>query len=674
VTTHTDYFPFNGGLDLMTPPLTLPPGTAQDAMNYECVIQGGVRRTGGYEAYDGRFEPHNAVYSTLPATITGSWADGNTITGLTSGHTAVILTSNENGFIVTKKTGNFTATEALQIAAVTVATCTATLYAGGAATTALGADYLNRAADVYRALIGVVPGSGDIRGVWLYSNVLYAFRDDAGGTLGIMHKETSSGWAIVAFTKEISFTAGNNSVNDGDTLTQGAVTATIQRVVAQSGLSPNIVGRLIITAVAGGNFVAGAATSTGGGVLTLSGAETVITLQPGGRYEFENQNFGGSTGTYRMYGVSGVSRGFEFDGTVFVPIATGMTTDTPNFIATHKNHLFFAYGASVQHSAPGTPYVWNAILGAAEIALGENVTGFMPEAGSASEAALFITTRNRSYILYGTSVLNWNLIIVNQNSGALAYTLQKVGQTYALDDIGVAVLGTTQNYGNFESATISYAIQSWITENRSKVISSSVNRELSQYRLFFSTQYALYITMGPKGVVGIMPIKHVHQVKCICNGELSDGTERSFFGSTDGYIYRMDVGSSFNGAAIDTRLKLVFNHSKSPRMRKRYRKIVLEISGANYAELKLSYVLGYGSTEISQPGTVTMTQSLSPAYWDSFVWDNFFWDGVSLAPSELSIDGSGENIAILITGYSDIVYPFTLNGAFISYSPRRQLR
>ena len=404
-------------------------------------MTGGYRRIGGYERFDGRTEPHKGVYSTLPATITGTWAAGNTITGLTSGATAVILTSNVNGFIVTKKTGTFVATESLQIAAVTVATCTAALFAGGALTSALNANYLNRAADIYRADILVVPGSGDIRGVWLYNDVVYAFRDNAGGTLGILHKSTSTGWTVVAFTEEISFTAGNSSVGDGDILTQGAVTATIQRVVAQSGASPNIVGRLIITARAGGNFAAGAATSTGGGALTLSGAQTAITVAPGGRYEFENQNFGGSTGTYRMYGCGGVDRGFEFDGTVYVPIATGMTVDRPNYMATHKNHLFFAFGASVQHSAPGTPYVWSAVLGAAEIALGDVVTGFSPEAGSANEAALTIATRNRSYVLYGTSVSNWNLIIVNQSGGALAYTLQKIGSTYALDDIGVTALG-----------------------------------------------------------------------------------------------------------------------------------------------------------------------------------------------------------------------------------------
>ena len=42
-----------------------------------------------------------------------------------------------------------------------------------------------------------VTGSGPIRGVWDYNNVVYAFRDNAGGTACVMHKSTSTGWAVV---------------------------------------------------------------------------------------------------------------------------------------------------------------------------------------------------------------------------------------------------------------------------------------------------------------------------------------------------------------------------------------------------------------------------------------------------------------------------------------------
>lgn len=43
-----------------------------------------------------------------------------------------------------------------------------------------------------------VAGSGPIRGVWEYNNVVYAFRNNAGGSACVMHKSTSSGWAVVS--------------------------------------------------------------------------------------------------------------------------------------------------------------------------------------------------------------------------------------------------------------------------------------------------------------------------------------------------------------------------------------------------------------------------------------------------------------------------------------------
>jgi len=658
----------------MSPPLTLPPGFVQDSVNWEAVVSGGYRQGVRYERFDGRLEPHDAVYYTLPATITGAWVVGNTITGLTSGATAVILTNNINGFIVTKKTGTFVAVESLQIAAVTIATSTALLYAGGALTVKLNAEYLNLAADVYRALILAVPGFGDIIGGFTFQDVSYVFRNKAGGTAGVMFKSTSSGWSAITLPEELSFTAGNSSVNDGDVLTQGAVTATIQRVVATSGVSPNIVGRLIVTARAGGNFGAGAATSTGGGALTLSGIQTQITLSPGGRYEHEISNFGGALATKRVYACNGVDRGFEWDGTVFVPISTGMTIDKPNFVTVHKKQLFFAFGASVQHSAPGTPYVWSVILGASEIATGDNVTGFSPETGSATEAALYIADRNISYVLYGTGVANWNLITVNPDGGALAYTVQRIGSTYALDDIGILNLGATFAYGNFTSSTISYHIQPYITANKGLVAASITNRELSQYRLFFSNNNALYVTIGPKGVIGMMPQQFLNPVRCCWRGEFSDGSERTFFGSSDGFVYRMDVGSSFDGEPISHRFKLAFNHSKSPRTRKRYRQAAFEVQGTTYAEFDASYILGYASPEIFQPNALTLVTDFNPAFWDSFVWDAFIWDGKSLSPSELDLSGTAENIALLVSGSSDFIYPFTLSGSFLHFSPRRNMR
>jgi hypothetical protein len=421
-----DFIQFDGGLDQETPPVLIPPGFLRQAQNYEGGVNGGYKVVTGYERFDGRAKPSDATYAILNATITGAYAVGNTLTGVTSGATGVIaMVAASTYFVLTKVTGTFVVGENLQITAVTVAVSGGAQITDGAANAKLHAQYRNAAADIYRASITAVPGSGPVRGVWRFGDITYAVRDNVGATAAVLFKSSSSGWTAVTMMEEVAFSNANTSVNEGDTLTQGGVTATVQRIAVQTGTLASGVntGRLIISGRGGGNFAAGAATSTGGGALTLSGAQTAITLTPGGRYEVDIANFTGSTTTRRVYGASGVQRGFEFDGTVYAPITTGMSPDTPNFVKEHKKQLFFAFGASVQNSGLGFPFTWTPISGASEIAQGDTVTGFMVQPGSAQGGgALAIVSRNKTTVLYGSSSADFILNTFSEEQGALPYS------------------------------------------------------------------------------------------------------------------------------------------------------------------------------------------------------------------------------------------------------------
>jgi len=62
----TTYFPFAGGLNLETPPLSTRPGELLDVNNYECLINGGYRRIAGYEPFDGGSGPLPYIASSVP--------------------------------------------------------------------------------------------------------------------------------------------------------------------------------------------------------------------------------------------------------------------------------------------------------------------------------------------------------------------------------------------------------------------------------------------------------------------------------------------------------------------------------------------------------------------------------------------------------------------------------
>lgn len=668
-----------GGLDLVTPSLSLPPGVARSSVNFECSITGGYTRIAGYERYDGRPNPSDASYAAIAVTITGSISAGNTITGATSGATGVVFIVSGSTVGYTKATGTFQVGETVRVGGIAQGTVSA-LTPLTALTSQQSAQYLNLAADVYRADIGLVPGSGPVRGVAYNNGQVYAWRNNAGGTALAMYKASASGWTLIPYGVELSFDAGTIALVDGNTVTgqTSGATGTIRRVVVESGAwsSNDAAGRLIFSSVTG-TFSAGENIRIGTTTHAHAvAAQSAITALPNGRVETVTGNFGGNVNTTRLYGCDGVNRAFEFDfaNNIYVPIVTGMTTDQPNHIAFHKNHLFLSFGSSVQHSAIGDPYVWSPVFGAGEIALVDDVTAFLVLSGDQTTGAMAIYADDNTFMLYGTSAENWNLISYNSGAGAKAFSAQNLVSSFAFDDRGVMNLRTTLNYGNFDSSALTMNIRPFIQQRRNQVTASVVNREKSQYRVFFSDGFGLYVTFVNDKYMGSMPVEFPNPAYCMCDGENQDGSETAFFGSTNGYVYRLDVGTSFDGAEIGASLLLTYDAVKSPRMLKRWRRASLEIDGNAYAEFSFNYLLAYSSTSVPQGLQESYSTNLSSSFWDAVNWDSFIWDGRTLAPSEVEVVGTGENIAVQIACNSDYYAPFTINSVILHYSMRRGLR
>ena len=104
----SQYFPFAGGLNIITPALSLEPGECIAANNFEVDIRGRYRRFDGYERDDGTGLPSAITYYRIPYTL-GSAKDsvfdsaysiafdlqiprvGSTIKGETSGAIGQVL-------------------------------------------------------------------------------------------------------------------------------------------------------------------------------------------------------------------------------------------------------------------------------------------------------------------------------------------------------------------------------------------------------------------------------------------------------------------------------------------------------------------------------------------------------------------------------------------------------
>lgn len=666
----TEYVAFRGGLNQIQAQIASAQGSCLDALNFEVVQFGqGYRRIKGYERYDGHTQPHTATYYILPVTITGSVSAGDTITGATSGATGVVLAVAPTYLVFTKlAVSSFVDGEDLNVLGSPEATTTDTAASFGASTAALDATYKNLAADEYRDDIAAPTGSGPVRGVWIYGGNVYCFRDS--GAACVMYKATASGWSAVSLGEEVSYTVGSGSLDVGDTLTQGGVTATIRAITVESGTigAGTAAGRLILSGRAGGNYAAGAATSTGGGTATLSGAQSAISLTAGGRFEFVNHAF---VTTEKMYGCNGIDRVFEFDGTTFVPIASGFSA--VKYVAVHANHLLVAAGTSLGNSALGDPYNWQTTNDAGEYVAGATITGLVSQPGDATNAATAVFTRNVTKVFYGTSSADFVLQTFQEGIGGIDRTAQSIGTAYALDDMGVSQVGASQSFGNFSQATVSQQFFPFLNERLSLATASAVNRAKNQYLIFFSDGYGLSMTFAGRKVLGALPLYFPDPVACICTGTV-DGVEATFFGSTDGMVYRLGVGTSMDGDPMDFSIRIPYQSSKSPRVSKRYRRAVLDAKVDSYLAMNAVAQLSYSSTEPISPSAQSISAGDVVQTWDNGYWDVGYWDAGEVPPVEFELTGSGESLSLTFYGTSDEIDEFTLNGVIVHYTPQRGLR
>lgn len=672
-----DLIRLEGGLDQVTPTLSLRPGFMRRSANFECSVTGGYTRIAGYERFDGRPAPSAATYTVVTCNLTSPVSVGNQITGATSGSTAKVIAISGNNLIVTREVGFLSNGENIRVSGTVVGSI---LEVSGVAADGLtDVQYRALAADDYRADIQAVPGSGPVRGVAYFAGKVYAWRNNAGGTALGMYMSTSGGWAAVPLGIELKFDNGDIAIPDGATVvgaTSGA-TAVVRRTVVQGGSWGGVnkaFGRLIFTSVTG-TFQDNENLRVGGVVYAVAdGTASQMTWLPNGRVQYVVANFGGSQTNRRMYFCDGKNRAFEWDGNYLVPITTTMSPDAPTCIQAHKQHLFLAFGHSLQFSAIGNPYVWDPVLGAGEIAMNDVITNLIVLPGDQSSGAMGVYTLNDTSVLYGSSEADFKLSNFNSGTGALPNTAQNMDQTYVFSERGVMAMGTSLNFGNFLASSMTMNIRPFVQIRRNLATASLINREKGQYRVFFSDGTGLYLTIANGKYLGAAPVQFPKVVLCCTEGGNEDGPELSYFGSTDGFVYALDAGTSFDGEVIPANITLVYNATGSPRVLKRYRRASVELTGDAYAKFDFAYDLGYRTPEIDQPGEQSYENDLRSAYWDSFIWDNFVWDGRDISPSEIEVTGTAENMAIRISSVSNLFKPFTLNSIIVHYTLRRGIR
>ncbi len=689
-----DVIVLRGGLDIVTPALQLPPGAVIACQNYESEVRG-YRRMQGYERYDGQGKPSEASYWVLDFDSGSTeMTEGDTVTGDTSGATGIVLTDatlgsgtygggDAAGYVVLYDvSGTFTDNEGLEVSAANVATADGTALEKGADNDTDDETWLQAAIEKRRTAISAITGSGDVLGVCTMGGDVYAFRNNAGGTAAVMFKATTAGWSAQSFGDTLTFTTGSiATIVEGETVTgdTSGATATVERVVIQSGTfgGSDAAGYLVLSGTSG-TFQA-AETVTGGtstGTVVPTGAQAAITLPAGGKYRSVVHNFYGTSNLRRLYFTNGEGYAHEWDGSVLAPIRTGLSSslDKPNFLTVHSNHLMLGYdGGAIQFSGTGLPLSFMADDGAGEIGFGETITGLK----SSTRTATIVTGRNKIGYLQGTDSTNFTLDEISPDSGAIADTLEVIGQPYFLDDAGVRSLTAAQEFGDWNTGTITRQIEPLIAGKRNGGISpvgALRVRAKDQYRLFYDDKTVICLYFGrqaPEPMTFLLEFTPT----CVHSGETSAGDEVLFAGDDAGYVYQMDAGASADGAAISAYIRTPFVNQGAPQMVKRYHRALIEAIGGG-ADTTLYFSSDYSFGDPDTPTGIEDALAFAGGggFWDVSLWDEFYWDAGIQSQAWAELNGIGKNISLAIM--SDVTYedPHTLSSITINFTPRRMLR
>ena len=530
----------------------------------------------------------------------------------------------------------------------------------------------------------VVPGEGETW-VWRHRDVTYAFRKGTGISTLRMWKWSGTAWVEVDMLGRVEFRAGTGTPpGNGITITgaNSNARARVLRTVRVTGsydeADEPAAGYFVVDSVVG-NFTNGESISwtgkTNDDMFTIEG-DYVPTAIPadGASLRFVNHNFYGNIAWEGFYCATKTFHAFAFrveetSDEIAYPIIPPDVAERPTHVAAHKNHLFLGYPSGrVINSSLGDPLVFDAIEGAADIGIGDQISGMV----GGYRNRLMIFGRNRTDMLSGTSVDEFAIDTLSEEAGAMPGTAQLMDEPIVYDDRAVRTLGATDKFGDLSVADVSGSIRPYLDQKRRDGIlpvASTRSRRKSQYRVYFADGDILVMTAMPdrQGVVYeaslmryLVKDNDTFVVTSVCSVEDSNGrermfatggyvnvTENDFTVEHDGLVYELDKGNLFEDTTIPCFCQLPSNDFGDPQIVKTYKKIGFEVDtygeSTQGAEFKIGATIDDNSQSVDNPRDFeALGQS---AIFSRTQWSRFDFSQAADKRAELRIKGRGRTIS-----------------------------
>jgi hypothetical protein len=692
-----DYFSLNGGLDELSAPLSRKPGRLAQCVNFEEIFgKQGYQFIKGYERFDGSVDrPSQTTYTAQPFTTgTATISAGDAIdngSGATATVAHVILSSGSfaggdaaGDLILLDSAGTWASGNQIRVGGVQRATASDDPIDGS---WGYGnhQEAMTAAREYRRALIAAVPGEGEILGGAIFQNTVFVVRNAVGGASATLWYSTPAGWnsykPYLPPSTPYRFEVANFT---GDPTRTG-----LYVVNGKTGLFSITLDTLFFTPAAviygsQGTSTSSVALSVGAGK-TFTIAQSSRSWQAGdeitawvtsGSYPVAHVYMRGTVTSYNsgtntlVMNATEVSDGLGTAPGPFTAWEIGRTdySDKPFLIRAHKNHMFLAFPrGQLQTSNLGDPMVYTST--ASLFGLGSDIVGLESLKGK----ALGVFCEDRISVIEGSSQTNWDKQDYSTSLGAVAETVQENdGNPLFLSKKGVMSLQATQNFGDLESAIFSRDVKKTLDAKHSLVVGSRMAADNNQYRLYFSDKTCMRFTITTGNAVvtprDVSPTisEYLHQPSCLFSG-IINGEERMFFGTSDGYVMEEDVGTSFDGQAIDYAMRLPPNFCKSPANDKQFHKMEIEVEPADPVTLYFRQFFDNDDGTLNY-GSGSIELNLLGGRYDVDAFDTFQFDTATLERAEAALDGQGRNMSLLLWARSDFVRPVLLQSMLIFYT------
>ena len=278
-----------------------------------------------------------------------------------------------------------------------------------------------------------------------------------------------------------------------------------------------------------------------------------------------------------------------------------------------KSTLFFGNGSEVIFTAPYSDTDFDPANGAGSIGLNSEITGLKVYRDS-----LIIFCRDKIMRLSGNSAADFTLSAVTEDLGCLsADTIQEVGSDIMfLGPDGLRTLSSTERIGDFGIDVASKNIRPTVNELQSYAtsFSSTVIRGKAQYRMFgYVNGEKVDIAKGvlgtkfvDQGGTGFQWAETKGYKVYIADSQYIGDQEYVVFSNNDGYIYRMESGTSRDGGNVVAIYESPFMPITDPQKRKTFYKLDLYIKPFGAINIDCNIRYNQNSKDKIQPPTISI--------------------------------------------------------------------